>query len=323
MKQNSVKEFSGFIGGSSNKDRAAIILAGGEGTRLRSLTNLISGDDRPKQFCPILDGRTLLDITRERVERSFELDDIYFSLTEKHDKFFNRPLWSVKPENKVIQPDNKGTAAAILYSVMKVASERPDATIAIFPSDHYFSDDTAFMEHVETAITSVGHEPNAVALLGIEPDKPEASYGWIEPSDSLFGSLRGSTARVKQFWEKPSPRVAKKLMSTGCLWNSFVMIGKASAFIEMFREHLPPLFRMFSAASRYFGKSNETAIVRSIYSWIEDANFSSEVLERSCDRLLVTRVSGVSWSDLGEPQRVLGTLNKLGVQTEWMRALAA
>jgi len=179
------------------------------------------------------------------------------------------------------------------------------------------------MEHVETAITSVGHEPNAVALLGIEPDKPEASYGWIEPSGSLFGSLRGSTARVKQFWEKPSPRVAKKLMSTGCLWNSFVMIGKASAFIEMFREHLPPLFRMFSAASRYFGKPNEAAIVRSIYSWIEDANFSSEVLERSCDRLLVTRVSGVSWSDLGEPQRVLGTLNKLGVQTEWMRALAA
>ena len=106
---------------------------------------------------------------------------------------------------------------------MRVASRRPDATIAIFPSDHYFSDDTAFMEHVETAITSVGHEPNAVALLGIEPDKPEASYGWIEPSDSLFGSLRGSTARVKQFWEKPSPRVAKKLMSTGCLWNSFVM----------------------------------------------------------------------------------------------------
>ena len=323
MEQNSVKEFSGFIGGSSNTDRAAIILAGGEGSRLKSLTTLISGDDRPKQFCPILDGRTLLDITRERVERNFKPGEIYFSLTEKHEKYFGRPLWNVKHENKIVQPENKGTAPAILYSVLRIASQNPNATIAIFPSDHYFSDDTAFMEHVESAFKSVRHEPNAIALLGIEPNKPEASYGWIEPADSLFGGLPRSTARVKKFWEKPSAGVAKKLMSLGCLWNSFVMIGKASAFLQIFREHLPPLFRMFAAASRDFGKPDEAAVIRSIYSWIDDLNFSSDVLERSCDRLLVTRVSGVTWSDLGEPQRVFGTLNTLGVQTEWMRALAA
>ena len=323
MDRKPVKEFAGFIGGRKRKDRAAIVLAGGEGSRLRSLTNLISGDDRPKQFCPIIGGRTLLDITRERVTKHFRPDEIYFSLTEKHGKYFGRPLWNVKPENKIVQPENKGTAPAILYSVLKIAARTPNATVAIFPSDHYFSNDDAFMVNVEKAFKSVEYEKNAVVLLGVEPDKADASYGWIEPADSLFGSVSGSTSRVSRFWEKPTVGVAKKLMSMGCLWNSFVMIGKASAFIDMFKDSLPELFRMFAAAGRTFGKQDEAAVIRSIYSWIDNVNFSSEVLERSCDRLLVTRVSDVTWSDLGEPQRVLGTLTSLGLQTEWMQALAA
>lgn len=35
---------------------AGIILAGGDGTRLRSLTRRLTGDDRPKQFCALLGG---------------------------------------------------------------------------------------------------------------------------------------------------------------------------------------------------------------------------------------------------------------------------
>ena len=47
----------------------ALILAGGDGTRLSALTRRITGDPRPKQFCPLLDGgETLLDRTRRRVD---------------------------------------------------------------------------------------------------------------------------------------------------------------------------------------------------------------------------------------------------------------
>ena len=67
MDQNSIKEFPGFIGGTRKQERAAIILAGGDGTRLKALTRAVVGDERPKQFCPILHDRTLLDETRARV----------------------------------------------------------------------------------------------------------------------------------------------------------------------------------------------------------------------------------------------------------------
>ena len=63
--------------------------------------------------------------------------------------------------------------------------------------------------------------------------------------------------------------------------------------------------------------------MRALYAWINETNFSNEVLETCAEQLYVLRVSDVAWSDWGEPQRVLGTLETLGVKMEWMRAATA
>lgn len=324
MQQHKTKEFPAFLGpGRPEQERLAVILAGGDGSRLRSLTRAITGDERPKQFCPIINNRTLLDATRERVALGVAPENIFFSLTQKHEDFYSRPLWSVHRSRLVVQPENRGTAPAIFYSLMRLAKFSPEATVAFFPSDHYFSDDEGFMTHVDFAFDTVRMNPESIVLLGIEPEKPETAYGWIEPTQSLFGDVPKSVSRVSRFWEKPTAGVAKKLMETGCLWNSFVMIGKVKTFLDMFARHLPDMYRMFAASSKLFGTHQEAAVVRSIYSWINETNFSSEVLEKESAHLLVMRVGDVGWSDLGEPQRVLGTLTSLGVRPAWMRSLAA
>lgn len=307
----------------SAHDRYAVILAGGDGTRLRPLTRAIAGDDCPKQFCPILGDRTLLDQTRERTAITIDPENTFFSLTEKHRRYFERPLWSVPKTNLVIQPEGRGTAPAILYSLMRLAKKDANATVAFLPSDHYFSNDAAFMDHVEAAFRAVDAEPRSIVLLGIEAENAETSYGWIEPKRSLFGELSRSVSRVARFWEKPTAGVAKKLLDAGCLWNSFVMVGRVATFLGMFEDHLPEMYRMFAASRETFGTAQEPAVIRSIYTWIDETNFSTDVLERSADKLLVMRVSEVGWSDWGEPQRVIGTLTDLGVQTQWMQALAA
>ena len=204
MNQNPAKEFAVLGRG----DRVAVILAGGDGSRLKSLTKLISGDERPKQFCPIVGNRSLLDATRQRVALSVSPENTYFSLTQKHECFYERPLWNVAERNMIVQPENKGTAPAILFSLMRLAKVSPDATVAFFPSDHYFSDDEGFMEYVDTAFRAVDVSPTSIVLLGIEPEKPETAYGWIEPVESLFGDLSRSVSRVGRFWEKPTPGVA-------------------------------------------------------------------------------------------------------------------
>ena len=61
--------------------RWGVVLAGGEGARLRELTRWVYGDDRPKQFCPLLGDRTLLEDTWRRAERSIPPEQILFCVT--------------------------------------------------------------------------------------------------------------------------------------------------------------------------------------------------------------------------------------------------
>lgn len=321
MKNNSVIKFPSIS--ETNKKQYAVILAGGDGSRLKRLTRAIAGDERPKQFCPILNGETLLDVTRSRVSLKIAPENTFFSLTEKHERFYKASLADVSKGQKNVQPENKGTAPAILYSLLHLAKLAPDASVAFFPSDHYFSDDAAFMESVEAAFSAVEINPASLVLLGIEPESAETSYGWIEPEETLFGNLAKAVTQVKRFWEKPSFEAADYLMTKGCLWNSFVMVGKVGTFLGLFEKYLPALYKMFAPMSAVFGGRAEKTTVRSLYAWINETNFSSEVLEKATGELYVLRVSDVVWSDWGEPQRVLGTLENLGIQMDWMQAVAA
>src|SRR5215213_6202443 len=136
-------------------ERWAVILAGGDGTRLQAMTRSITGDDRPKQFVPVIGGSTLLDQTRRRVALSVLPGHTLFVVTEKHQRFYRSMAYSMSSSLLLEQPANKGTAPAILYALMRVAAKAPRAIVALFPSDHYFADDEAFMSHVDTAFDAV------------------------------------------------------------------------------------------------------------------------------------------------------------------------
>lgn len=298
------------------RDRWAVILAGGDGTRLQSMTRVISGDNRPKQFVPVIGGSTLLNQTRRRVALSLEPSRTMIVVTQKHHRFY-QSLSKEIPGNLLLeQPSNKGTAPAILYALLRVAAKSPKAVVALFPSDHFFADDEEFMSHIDVAIDAVAVQPETVMLLGITPSAPETEYGWIEPEPSILASAQKSITRVRKFWEKPNVNLATSLMDHGCLWNSFVMVGCVDALLKMTRAAMPEMYAAFATITPAFETAAEHNILAALYSQIEDANFSHQVLAVRPGDLMVMRVGDVGWSDLGEPNRVLSALASMGVQAE-------
>jgi mannose-1-phosphate guanylyltransferase len=280
------------------------------------MTRAITGDNRPKQFVPVIGGSTLLNQTRRRVALSIEPSRTLIVVTQKHSRFYEPLANEVSSGLLIEQPVSKGTAPAILYALLRVAARSPKALVALFPSDHFFADDEKFMSHIEIAFDAVRAQPETITLLGITPASPEKEYGWIEPHKSVIGSAVRSITRVKKFWEKPSTTVAASLMERGCLWNSFVMVGRVDAFLRLTRAAIPELYADFAAISAAFETADEKKAAAELYSRIEETNFSHHVLAARPNDLAVMRVGDVGWSDLGEPSRVLATLAQLGVQSQ-------
>ena len=306
-----------FNGRDSHSHRWGLILAGGDGKRLLPLTRRIAGDDRPKQFCAVVDNETLLQQTRRRVSQLVQSSRTLLVLTRTHEPFYAAEVAGIQSSRLLIQPFNQGTGPAILYSLLRLWEMDPEGIVAFFPSDHHFSDDQAFISHIDSAYATSESRPEAVILLGIPPETPEVEYGWIEPGVSLGAPVPNSVCRVSRFWEKPCATLASALMERGCLWNSFVMVGHVRAFLDLVRRALPGLFGAFEAIRRSLFTAHESTALFELYSGIRATSFSHDVLSIQPNALAVLRASDLGWSDLGEPGRVLSVLERKGVQTEW------
>ena len=295
----------------------AVILAGGDGSRLKSLTRKIEGDERPKQFCRILGGETLLGQTRSRAGLEISRQRTLFVLNRSHEPFYAPLLLAEPAANLLAQPCNRGTAPAILYSLLKIACRNSKAIVAFFPSDHYISNNKEFMAQIRLALDFARERRDLVILLGIQPENPEIEYGWIEPAAAISTKGDAAVFGVRRFWEKPNHMLAKLLQLRGCLWNSFVMVSSVEALLKIIKSALPELFRAFATLSLHLDTRTEVKAVNSFYERIGEINFSHQVLALRPERLAVAPVKGVRWNDLGEPKRVMASLSMEGFRPQW------
>jgi mannose-1-phosphate guanylyltransferase len=310
-----------FAGVDPGNRRWGVILAGGDGKRLLPLTKRIAGDSRPKQFCAIMNGQTLLAQTRCRVERMVQPRQTLLVVTKTHECFYSDQLNETPSRSLLVQPCNRGTAPAILYSLLRLRESDPNAIVAFFPSDHHFEDNEALVAHVDSAFQSATSS-GKVVLLGIQPGSPEVEYGWIEPGAALTNDPSGTVFEVSRFLEKPTASLASVLMERGCLWNSFLMVGQIDAYLGLVRRALPLLLESFESIRPSLLTEREPAALVDLYSGIHGSNFSHEVLAKSPNDLAVLSSANLGWTDLGNSSRVLSVLGEDRISVEWALSFA-
>ncbi len=280
----------------------AIVLAGGEGNRLRRLTTTQSGVTVPKQFCSLAGGASLLRQTIERAASLVPRDQIVVVVSASHRAFWREELADIPRENVVVQPVNRGTAAGILLPALRVCREDPAAEILVLPSDHHVEDEATLRDAFGAALRDVRLDPARIVLLGITPDEADAQYGWIVPGRALGGASRA----IDLFVEKPPAERAAALFTRGALWSSFLFACRVSSLIEAFELAEPGLLRAFLGESWRLAASD--AALDELYTTLVPSDFSHDVLERVPERLGVLTVPGCGWSDLGTPDRIASVL---------------
>lgn len=289
-----------------------VILAGGEGMRLRPAVQSWLGHRKPKQYCAFIGTRSMLQHTLDRADQIANPLHRVTIVGQAHWKEALSQLRGRPAGRLVCQPCNRDTAAAIYLALSQVRARAPEATVVIFPSDHFVFPEERFLRFVRIAIEAAKRLKVWPVLLGVAPNRLEADYGWVRPG-ALIGQFAGQAVRmIDSFLEKPSLDDCKALMSDRGLWNTLVLASRADVLWDLGWQFLPDLMVPFSRYSRAVGTAQEEKLLQEIYADLPCRSFSTGVLERLSGRGAIIELTGVLWCDWGKAERITHTLQRLG-----------
>lgn len=297
-----------------NKDhRWALVLAAGEGSRLRALTTQPCGTPVPKQYCSLHGGQSLVEDAIRRAQSQVAAERVCAIVAQQHHRWWSTidALTELPARNLIVQPRNRGTAIGVLYSLVHILSLDPEAEILVLPSDHYVADEPLLQDSLATALTHVAKAPEHPVLLGLQPDEPDSELGYIIPGTT--GDLGARS--VTRFVEKPELPAAAQLIRNGGLWNTFIMAASARSLLNLFLPRFAPTVMEMQVIVGGTLQNKSSAAgwpsIVDMYGRLPELDFSRHVLEGRESTLRVLRVPQCGWSDLGTPHRVGETLRRL------------
>jgi mannose-1-phosphate guanylyltransferase len=284
------------------KQRAlwAIVLAGGEGSRLAETSRRMYGTCLPKQFSSFGRKRTFLQATVDRLQLLIAPERTVVVVSRQHESLARQQLADYPAMEIVPQPRNLGTGPGVLLPLVHVLRRAASADVALVPSDHDFRTSHPLLEALQRAQRAARHHRGMV-LLGAAAEAPASDLGWIVPRRrALPGSAVSS---IREFVEKPSPAVAASLFAQGALWNTMLSVTPASALWALAKQQLP---RQVALLERYAHALDTTAAAQLLdetYRELPSADFSRDLVA-AARTLWVTPMLGAGWSDCGTPERL-------------------
>ena len=294
----------------------SIVLAAGEGERLRGLTEKWLGYHRPKQYCTFVGTRSMLQHTLDRAERLTSRERTVTVIARSHRRMALEQIGD-PASGLMFQPFNRDTAAGIFLPLTRVRKRDPKAIVVVLPSDHFVSPEASFLDSVGNAVDAARTFPDKLVLLGVAPDTLELDYGWVEPGRTL-GSIKGQTVELaRSFLEKPGRAQAIAARDTGALWNTMVMAVSAETLWQLGWLYLPEIMPRFESLLEAVDTPNELEVLDSVYHDMPRRNFSSHLLERARGRVALMALENVLWSDWGRPERIIHTLERIGKMPAW------
>ena len=273
----------------------AIALAAGKGMRLADYVQQRFGQRMPKQYCRLLDDRSQLEHTLDRLNAATPAARTLTVIESNHDIWASEQLRG-RSDQVFRQPSSRETGTALYVALAMLKRWSPAAVVTVSPTDQHVAPVGRYISELARARDLALVHADKVVLVGARANQPAPELGYASLGEPLAGT---SASRVSAFVEAPSRARAEELVAEGALWNTRVYCGTVGAFWELGRAGAPALIDLLDTLVPLIDTEDEDAALAAVYSLAPVIGFSRDLLERCPERLLACPLDGVEWSDLG------------------------
>jgi mannose-1-phosphate guanylyltransferase len=284
-----------------------VIMAGGAGTRLWPL----SRGDRPKQLLPVVRGKSLLQLSYERLRGILPPQQIFVCTSAAHGAKVLENLPELPRENLLGEPEGRDTANAVGFPAAILHKRDKDAVFAVVTADHVIEPIDVFQAQIKTAFDVTGKIPNALVTFGIIPTHGHTGLGYIHRGEAIPG-FRGAY-KVLAFKEKPDKPTADRYVESGrYYWNSGMFVWRADTVLNELATHLPDSYRGLMQIAQAWGTPGQESVLREVYPRLPKISIDYAVMEPASQgkgKAQVTVVEmPIQWLDIGSWPALAETL---------------
>jgi mannose-1-phosphate guanylyltransferase len=265
----------------------AVIMAGGQGTRLWPQ----SREQKPKQLWEVLDGKSMLQDTLERISPGISPQHILV-ITGKHlHDQIRAQLPNLPARNIILEPTGRSTAPCVGLAALYI--DDPDACMVVLASDHVIRDKKEFRRILNIAVDVASQGENLVTF-GIKPTGPETGFGYVQRGEEI----RPEVYNVLQFTEKPDFQTAQQFVASGeYYWNSGMFVWKVSTLMTMIERYLPDLYQGLMRIQPAIGSPDEKRVIAEEFDGFESVSIDYGIMEKADTTYVVPGDFG--WNDVG------------------------
>jgi mannose-1-phosphate guanylyltransferase len=285
----------------------ALIMAGGSGERFWPL----SRKEKPKQLLKLFSNKSMIRETVDRILPIISPDKIFVATNSIQVKGIKEELPFLADENIIVEPMMKDTAACIGYSSIVIKKKFPNATMVVLPSDHLIELEQTFRDTLEKAQKFI-ENGSKIITLGISPDSPKTSYGYIEVAKEELEEKK-ELYSVKGFHEKPNEETAEYyLEKRNYLWNSGMFIWKVDGILSEIAKYLPNHYFVLESIDVILDEGIKSAEkfekIKTEFEKFEKISIDFGVMEKTEHIEVIP--TDIGWNDVGNYTALLEILKK-------------
>lgn len=271
----------------------SLIMAGGAGTRFWPL----STQDAPKQFLRLLEDKSLLRMSLERILGLVDPEKVLVLTNKTYVERVRKELPEVPPENILGEPLRRDTAAAVCLGALICREKFGNPVIAVLTSDHLIRPVEAFQKTLLSAVREAA-KTGALYTFGIIPTYPATGYGYLELGEKTKEEDGIEHFRVVRFTEKPNEEKAREFLSSGrFLWNSGMFVWTTDAILREIELHLPSHLELLSKTMKSFATTKWLDELQEAFARIKPVSIDYGVMEKASR--VMCAVGRFQWSDVG------------------------
>jgi mannose-1-phosphate guanylyltransferase len=289
-----------------------VIFCGGFGTRMWPA----SRKSYPKQFFPIVKGKSFFQTTVSRFKTGFKPEDIIVSTEERYVDLVRKQAPEIPAENIIGEPERRDNLGAVGLVSALVEKRFPSEVMFFSWSDHFIGNQKKFMKVVKAA-AEYTKETGRPVSVNEKPTFASVHNGWIEQGRLETKNNGFPFYQIERFIEKPNFKTAKKFLKANHKYFIHTGYGawRSDMMLSYFKDVRPKEYKGLLKIMDAWGTKSYRSVLKKEYHKFEKVSIDIGLFEKLPADLRLNIPMSVGWEDAGTWQLFYDAMLEKGEDT--------